>query len=65
MTSDEWRTEQGAGFGAVNPPRLEHRVRAYRRQRPLDLMLRHHVGVRVERTIEVLDIDHNYFDDGE
>ena len=28
----------------------------------LDLMLRHHVGVRVERTIEVLDIDHNYFD---
>ena len=31
----------------------------------LDLMLRHHVGVRVERTIEVLDIDHNYFDDGE
>lgn len=28
----------------------------------LDLMLRHHVGVRVERTIEILDIDHNYFD---
>jgi len=31
----------------------------------LDLMLRHHVGVRVERTIEMLDIDHNYFDDAE
>ena len=31
----------------------------------LDLMLRHHVGVRVERAIEVLDLDHNYFEDGE
>ena len=31
----------------------------------LDLMLRHHVGARVERMIEVLDLDHNYFEDGE
>ena len=29
----------------------------------LDLMLRHHVGVRVERSIEVLDLDQNYFED--
>ena len=31
----------------------------------LDLMLRHHIGVRVERQIEVLDIDQNYFGDEE
>ena len=31
----------------------------------LDLMLRHHVGVRVERAIELLDLDQNYFEDGE
>jgi hypothetical protein len=29
----------------------------------LDLMLRHHVGLRVERRIEVLEIDQNYFSD--
>ncbi len=29
----------------------------------LDLMLRHHVGVRIERTVEMLDLDQNYFDD--
>jgi restriction system protein len=29
----------------------------------LDLMLRHHVGVRVERTIEMLALDQNYFED--
>lgn len=27
----------------------------------LDLMLRHKVGVRVERTVDVLDLDQNYF----
>lgn len=31
----------------------------------LDLMLQHKVGVRTERTVEVLDLDQNYFDDGE
>ena len=33
----------------------------------LDLMLRHHIGVRVERQVEVLDLDQNYFaeDDNE
>lgn len=29
----------------------------------LDLMLRHHVGIRVERTVEVLDLDQNYFEE--
>ena len=29
----------------------------------LDLMMRYKVGVRVERTVEVLDIDQNYFSD--
>ena len=29
----------------------------------LDLMLRHHVGARVERMIELLDLDHNYFEE--
>lgn len=29
----------------------------------LELMLRHHVGVRVERTIEMLDLDQNYFEE--
>lgn len=28
----------------------------------LRLMMEHQVGVRVERSIEVLDIDHNYFE---
>jgi restriction endonuclease Mrr len=27
----------------------------------LDLMLRHKIGVRVERQVEVLEIDQNYF----
>ena len=27
----------------------------------LDLMMRYKVGVRVERSVEVLDIDQNYF----
>jgi restriction system protein len=31
----------------------------------LDLMLRHHIGVRVERQIEVLELDQNYFADEE
>jgi restriction system protein len=31
----------------------------------LDLMLEHHVGVRVERTLEILDLDQNYFEDEE
>jgi restriction system protein len=29
----------------------------------LELMLKHHVGTRVERTIEMLDLDQNYFND--
>jgi len=29
----------------------------------LDLMLKHHVGTRVERTVEILDLDQNYFND--
>lgn len=31
----------------------------------LELMLRHHIGVRVERTVEILDLDQNYFEDAE
>ncbi|MBE3041522.1 restriction endonuclease [Candidatus Bathyarchaeota archaeon] len=31
----------------------------------LDFMLRHHIGVRVEREVEVLDLDQNYFSDEE
>jgi restriction system protein len=31
----------------------------------LNLMLRHHIGVRVERAVEVLDLDQNYFSDDE
>ncbi len=31
----------------------------------LDLMLRHHIGTRVERSIEVLDLDQNYFNEEE
>lgn len=31
----------------------------------MDLMLRHKVGIRVERTIEILNIDQNYFEEGE
>ncbi len=34
-------------------------------QKLVDLMMRHHVGVRVQRTVEVLDLDHNYFEDEE
>jgi hypothetical protein len=26
-------------------------------------MLQHHSGVRVEQAVEVLDIDHNYFEE--
>lgn len=29
----------------------------------LNLMLRHHIGIRVEREVEVLDLDQNYFTD--
>ena len=29
----------------------------------LELMLRHHIGVRVERAFEVLDLDQNYFNE--
>jgi restriction system protein len=29
----------------------------------LDLMLRHHIGVRVERVVEILTLDQNYFED--
>ena len=31
----------------------------------LDLMMRHHIGVRVQRQIQVLDLDQNYFADDE
>jgi restriction system protein len=31
----------------------------------VDLMLRHHISVRVERQVEVLDIDQNYFNEDE
>jgi restriction system protein len=31
----------------------------------LDLMMRHHIGVRVERQVEVLDLDQNYFSEDE
>lgn len=31
----------------------------------LNLMLQHHIGVRVERQIEVLDVDQNYFSEDE
>lgn len=31
----------------------------------LNLMLRDHIGVRVERKLEVLDLDQNYFSDDE
>ncbi len=34
-------------------------------QKLVDLMMRHHIGVRVQRTVEVLDLDHNYFEDEE
>lgn len=33
--------------------------------RLLDLMLDHKIGVRVERTVEVLDIDQNYFEEAD
>jgi restriction endonuclease Mrr len=31
----------------------------------LNLMLRHHIGVRVEQKVEVLDMDQNYFNEEE
>jgi restriction system protein len=31
----------------------------------LDLMMRHHIGVRVEREIELLAVDQNYFEESE
>lgn len=31
----------------------------------LDLMVRHHIGVRVERIVELLDVDQNYFNESE
>lgn len=31
----------------------------------LDLMMRHKIGVRVERQVELLDLDQNYFEDAE
>ncbi len=31
----------------------------------LDLMMRHHIGVRVERSVELLDLDQNYFEDAD
>src|SRR5262245_44927737 len=31
----------------------------------LDLMIRHHIGVRAERTLEVLALDQNYFEEPE
>jgi restriction system protein len=31
----------------------------------LDLMLRHHIGVHVERQVELLDLDQNYFSEDE
>jgi restriction system protein len=31
----------------------------------VNLMLRHHIGVRIERNVEVLDIDQNYFEEEE
>ena len=31
----------------------------------VDLMLHHHIGVRVERNVELLDLDHNYFEEEE
>ena len=31
----------------------------------LDLMMRYHIGVRVEQAIEILDFDQNYFDESE
>lgn len=32
-------------------------------ERLLTLMLEHHIGVRVERRVEVLELDQNYFSD--
>lgn len=34
-------------------------------QKLFDPRMRHHVGVRVQRTIEVLDLEHNRFEDEE
>jgi restriction endonuclease Mrr len=31
----------------------------------LDLMMRHHIGVRVERRVEVLDLDQHYVEDAQ
>lgn len=41
------------------------RVQLIDGQKLVDLMMRHHIGVRVQRTVEVLDLDHNYFEDEE
>jgi restriction endonuclease Mrr len=27
----------------------------------LNLMLRHHIGVRIERAVEIMELDQNYF----
>lgn len=32
-------------------------------QRLIDLMMQHHIGVRVKQTIELLELDQNYFDE--
>jgi restriction system protein len=34
-------------------------------ERLLSLMLQHHIGVRVERQLEVLELDQNYFTEDE
>jgi restriction endonuclease Mrr len=34
-------------------------------ERLLNLMLRHHIGVRVQKQVEVLELDQNYFDEEE
>jgi restriction system protein len=34
-------------------------------ERLLDLMLRHHIGVRVQKHVKVLELDQNYFDEEE
>ena len=33
------------------------------RQKLLDLMFEHRIGVRVEKTVEVFDLDQNYFEE--
>jgi restriction system protein len=66
-------TDAGVEFLAAHPHHvtvkdletMEGWDNAWRATKPKPLMLRHHVGARVERMIEVLDLDHNYFEDGE